>query len=187
MNRYGVSGLASVGFRPPTSNLFLAEGWVSALSTFWAAMSLRLVLLTILFQELIGPACGLIQGCLRFLLEQKSFVDGGIQGLDLNVADARHRRRKVHVRELLGDIVLQLEALERRTLSRAVSGRHLPGFGPFRGVAGDPIDEHLGSRDLVGVLAPLVRDHEVVGVGPRGLLRTDLRQRCGTVVYAGLL
>src|SRR5918995_5329939 len=166
MNTYGVSRLASVGFRPPTSNLFLGEGWASVLSTFWVAMSLRLVLLTILFQELIGLTRCLIQGCFRFLLEQKSLVDGRIQGLDRDVADARHRRRKVHVRELLGDIVLQLEALERRTLSRAISRRHLPGFGPFRGVAGDPVYEHLGSRDFVGVLAPLVRDHEVVGVGP---------------------
>src|SRR5918997_2473452 len=186
MNRYGVSGLASVGFRPPTSNLFLAEGWVSALSTFWVATSLRLVLLTILFQELIGLACGLIQGCFRFLLEQKSLVDGRIQGLNRDVADARHRRRKVHVRELLGDIVLQLEALERRALARAVSRRHLPGLGPLCGVGGDPVDEHLGSRNLVGVWPPYVHDHEVVGVGPRGLLRTDLRQRGGTVVYAGL-
>src|SRR5215212_5972452 len=186
MNTYGVSRLASEGLRPPTSNLFLGEGWASALSTFWVAMSLRLVLLTILFQELFGLARCFIQGCFRFLLEQKSLVDGRIQGLDRNVADARHRRRKVHVRELLGDIVLQLEALERRTLSRAVSRRYLPGFGPFRGVAGDPVDEHLGGRNLVGVLAPYVHDHEVVGVGPRGLLRTDLRQRGGTVVYAGL-
>src|SRR5215218_9124575 len=144
MNTYGVSRLASVGLRPPTSNLFLGEGWASVLSTFWVAMSLRLVLLTILFQQLIGLARGLIEGCLRFLLEQESLVDGGIQGLDLNVADARDWRRKVHVRELLGDLVLQLEVLERRTLSRAVSRRHLPGFGPFRGVAGDPIDENLG-------------------------------------------
>src|ERR671910_102069 len=186
MNTYGVSGLASVGFRPPTSNLFPGEGWASVLSTFWVAMCLGLVLLTILFQELFSLACGLIQGCLRFLLEQKGLVDGRIQGLDRNVANARHRRRKVYVGELLGDIVLQLEALERRALARAVSRRHLPGFGPFRGVAGDPVDEHLGSRDLVGVLPPYVHDHEVVGVGPRGLLRTDLRQRGGTVVYAGV-
>src|SRR5215203_2914254 len=186
MNTYGVSRLASVGLRPPTSNLFRGEGWASVLSTFWVAMSLRLVLLTILFQELVGLARGLIQGCLRFLLEKESLVDGRIQGLDLNVADTRHRRGKVHVRELLGDLVLQLEALESRTLSRTVARRHLPGLGPFRGVGGDPIDEHLGSRDLVGVLTSLVRDHEVVGVRPRGLLRTDLRQRCGTVLYAGL-
>src|SRR5918997_3757032 len=106
MNRYGVSGLASVGFRPPTSNLFLAEGWVSALSTFWAAMSLRLVLLTILFQELIGLARCLIQGCLRFLLEQKSLVDGRIQGLDRNVADARHRRGERNRRGLRGGFAL---------------------------------------------------------------------------------
>src|SRR5918995_5968140 len=186
MNRYGVSRLASAGFRLPKANLFPDEDRASLLSTFWVVTSLRLVLLTILFQELIGLACGLIQGCLRFLLEQESLVDGGIQGLDLNVADARHRRGKVHVRELLGDLVLQLEALESRTLARAVASRHLPGFGPFRGVAGDPIDENLGGRDLVGVLTPLVRDHEVVGVRPRGLLRTDLRQRTGTVVYAGV-
>src|ERR687897_548085 len=186
MNTYGVNRLASVGFRPPTSSLFLGEGWAPVPSTFWVAMSLRLVLLAVLLQELIGLACGLVQGCLRFLLEQKSLVDGRIEGLDRNVADARHRRRKVHVRELLGDIVLQLEALERRALARAVSRRHLPGFGPLRGVGGDPVDEHLGSRDLVGVLPPYVHDHEVVGVGPRGLLRTDLRQRGGTVVYAGV-
>src|SRR5215217_3176834 len=112
MNRYGVNRLASVGFRPPTSSLFLGEGWASVLSTFWVAMSLRLVLLTILFQELIGLTRSLIQGCFRFLLEKESLVDGGIQGLDLNVADARHRRGKVHVRKLLGDLVLQLETLE---------------------------------------------------------------------------
>src|SRR5215211_8975457 len=106
MNTYGVSRLASVGLRPSTSNLFLGEGWASVLSTFWVAMSLRLVLLAILFQQLIGLARGLIEGCLRFLLEQESLVDGGVQGLDLNVADARHRRRKVHIRKLLGEIVL---------------------------------------------------------------------------------
>src|SRR5919107_4666847 len=115
MNTYGVSRPASEGLRPPTSNLFLGEGWASVLSTFWVATSLRLVLLTILFQELIGLACGLIQGCFRFLLEQKRLVDSGTQGLDLNVPNARHWRRKVHVRELLGDVILQLEALERRT------------------------------------------------------------------------
>src|SRR5215211_5625693 len=150
MNTYGVSRLASEGLRPPTSNLFLGEGWASVLSTFWVAMSLRLVLLAVLLQELIGLACGLVQGCLRFLLEQKSLVDSRIEGLDRNVGDARHRRRKVHVREFLGDIVLQLEALERRTLARAVSRRHLPGFGPICGVAGNPVDEHLGSRDFLG-------------------------------------
>jgi hypothetical protein len=37
MNRYGVSGLVSVDFRPPTSDLFLDEGWAPVLSTFWVA------------------------------------------------------------------------------------------------------------------------------------------------------
>src|ERR687894_2943630 len=106
MNTYGVSGLASVGFRPPTSNLFLGEGWASVLSTFWVAMCLGLVLLTILFQELFSLACGLIQGCLRFLLEQKGLVDGRIQGLDRNVANARHRRGERNRRGLRGGFAL---------------------------------------------------------------------------------
>ena len=50
MNKYGVSRLVSVGFRPPTSDLFLDEGWASELPMFCVATSLRLVLLTILFQ-----------------------------------------------------------------------------------------------------------------------------------------
>src|SRR5215207_8959154 len=127
MNRYGVSRLASAGFRLPKANLFPDEDRASLLSTFWVVTSLRLVLLAILFQELIGLACGLIQSCLRFLLEQKNLVDGRIKGLDLDVADPRHRRGKVHVRELLGDLVLQLETLESRTLSRTIARRHLPG------------------------------------------------------------
>src|SRR5215216_1284773 len=132
MNKYGVSRLASVGFRPPTPRIFLVEVCTSVRLTFCVAMTLGLVLLAVLLQDLFRLARSLVQRGLWILLEQHGLVGSRIQGRRHNGVDARHRRREAHVRKFLGYLTLRLKTLECRTLAHAVSRRHLPGFRPLR-------------------------------------------------------
>src|SRR6185312_734685 len=93
------------------------------------------------------------------------------------VADARRLRREVHVVDLLGELRLRGQGLELGALQHALARRDLAALRPLERALADPVDEVPRGFLLVLVGLVLPHDHELVGVGPDRVLRSDLRDR----------
>src|SRR3954454_1155625 len=160
--------------RPARTAWVLAEGSSSEVTAMNSA-----VLLLVGLEDAGGLLRRRVERLGRVLLAE----DGGperVVKLLRRVTDAGYRRREVHVRHLLGERLEVREALDELVALRELGlGRHLGALRPLGLVLGEPVDEVPRRRLLVGVVAAVLRQDELVAVAPDAALAADLRQRRG--------